>query len=87
MRKFIIYFVYSPKYVIDFHTGQPQAISKDSADGVLGNIAAAGANAAWNIANFVLDGCGLTHAGANLQGVGNVGDGAGPLYASTTGPG
>ena len=39
------------------------------------------------IANFVLDGCGLTHAGANLQGFGNVGDGAGPLYASTTGPG
>ena len=54
---------------------------------MLGDIAAAGANAAWNIANFVLDGCGLTHAGANLQGVGNVEDGAGPLYASTTGPG
>ena len=37
---------------------------------------------AWNIANFVLDGCGLTHAAADLHGVGNVGDEAGPLYAS-----
>ena len=35
----------------------------------------------------MLDGCGLTQAGANLQGVGNVEDGAEPLYASTTGPG
>ena len=50
-------------------------------------IAAAGANAAWNIANFVLDGCVLTNAEANLQAVGNVGDGAGPMYALTTGPG
>ena len=54
---------------------------------MLGDIAAADANAAWNIANFVLDGCGLTYAGENLQGVGNVEDGAGPLYAFTTGPG
>ena len=28
-----------------------------------------------------------THAEANLQGVRNVGDGAGPLYVSTTGLG
>ena len=34
--------------------------AKDSADEVLGDIAAAGATAAWNIANFVLDGFGLT---------------------------
>ena len=54
---------------------------------MLGNIAAAGANAAWNIANSVLDGWELTHAGENLQGVGNVGDRAGPLHASTTGSG
>ena len=60
--------------------------AKDSADGVLGDIAAAGANAAWNIANFMLDGCGLTHAGADLQGFGILGDGAGPLYASSSGP-
>ena len=57
----------------------------DSADGVLGDIAAAGVTAALNIANFVLDGCGLTHAGADLQGYGNLGDGAGPLYASNLG--
>ena len=60
--------------------------AKDSADGVLGDIAAAGATAAWNIANVVLDGCGLTRAGADLQGFGNLGDRAGPLYASSSGP-
>ena len=27
-----------------------------------------------------------THAGANLQGCGNLGDGAGPMYASSSGP-
>ena len=59
--------------------------AKDSADGVLRDIAAAGATAAWNIANVVLDGCGLIHAGADLQGFGNLGDGAGPLYASNSG--
>ena len=53
---------------------------------MLDDIAANGATAAWNIANFVLNGCGLTHAGADLQGFGNLGDGAGPLYASNTGP-
>ena len=53
---------------------------------MLGDIAAAGATAAWNIANFVLDGCRLSHAGADLQGFGNLGDGAGPLYASSSGP-
>ena len=31
-------------------------------------------------------GCGLTHAGADLQGFGNLGDGAGSLYASNSGP-
>ena len=58
----------------------------DSADGVLGDIAAAGATAAWNIANVVLDGWGLTHAWADLQGCRNLGDKAGPLYASSSGP-
>ena len=33
-----------------------------------------------------MDGCRLTHAGADLQGCGNLGDGAGPLYASFSGP-
>ena len=51
------------------------------------DIAASGASAAWNIANFVLDGCGLSHAGANLQGFGNIGDGARPLNAFTTNSG
>ena len=74
------------KYVIHFHTGQAQVTAKDSADGVLGDIAAAGATAAWNITNFVMDGCGLTHAGANLQGFGNLADGTGPLYALSSGP-
>ena len=60
--------------------------TRDFEDGVLGDIAAAGATAAWNIANFVLDGCGLTHAGADLQGFGNFGDGSGTLYASNSGP-
>ena len=60
--------------------------AKDSADGVLGDIAAAGASAAWNIANFVLDGCGLIHAGADQQRFGNLGNGAKPLYASNSGP-
>ena len=60
--------------------------AKDSADGLLGDIAAAGATAAWDIANFVLDGCGLTHTGADLQGFEYLQDGAGPLYASNSGP-
>ena len=33
-----------------------------------------------------MDGCLLTHAGANLQGFGNLSDGTGPLYASSSGP-
>ena len=33
-----------------------------------------------------MDGCGLTHAGANLQGFGNLRDKAGPLHASSSGP-
>ena len=60
--------------------------AKDSADGVLGDLTAAGATAAWKIANVVLGGCRLTHAGADLQGFGNLGDGAKPLYASNFGP-
>ena len=59
---------------------------KDSTDGVFGDIAAAGATAAWNIANYVMDGCRLTHAGENLQRFGDLGDTAGPLYASSSGP-
>ena len=34
----------------------------------------------------MLGGCGLNHTGADLQGFGNLGDGAGPLYASNFGP-
>ena len=54
--------------------------AKDSADGVLGDIAAAGATGAHNIANFLLDGCGLARAGADLQGLGNLGNGNGPIH-------
>ena len=60
--------------------------AKDSTDGVFGDIAAAGVVAAWNIANYVMDGCWLTHAGANLQRFGDFWDGAKPLYASFSGP-
>ena len=60
--------------------------AKDSTDGVCGEIAAAGVTAAWNIANYVMDGCRHTHAGANLQGFGNLGDGAKLLYALSSGP-
>ena len=52
---------------------------------MLGDIVAADATAAWNIAYVVLDGCGLTHAGADLQRFENHDDGAGPLYASKIG--
>ena len=60
--------------------------AKDSADGVLGDLTATGATAAWKITNVVLGGCGLTHAGADLQIFGNLGDGAGQMYASNSGP-
>ena len=53
----------------------------DLSDKMVKDIAAAGFTAAWNIANFVLDECGLTHAGADLQQFGNFGDKAGPLFA------
>ena len=59
--------------------------AKDSADGVLGDLSAAGATAAWKIANVVLGWCRLNHAGADLQGFGNLGDGAKFLYASNSG--
>ena len=52
---------------------------------MLDNITAAGANATLKIANGVLDGCGLTNARADLQGFGNLGDGALSLYASNSG--
>ena len=38
------------------------------------------------ISPTLIDGCRLTHAGANLEGYGNLGDGSGPLYASFSGP-
>ena len=59
---------------------------KDSADKLFEDIAAVGSNAVHNIANNLLDGCKLFHAGANLQGFGNLGDGARPDYALTSGP-
>ena len=65
---------------IPLHTNQPQVIAKDSADGVLGDIAAAGATAAHNIANFLLDGIGITRAGADMQGLGFLGSGDGPIH-------
>ena len=74
------------KTVIHSHTGQSQVTANDSVDGVLGDIIAAGAIAAWKIANYVMDGCGLSHAGANLQEFGNFGDNAGLLYGSNSGP-
>ena len=57
----------------------------DSADGLLKDIAAVAVNAVHNVANYLLDGCGLVHAQANLQKFGNLGDGAGPDYASASG--
>ena len=61
-------------------------IGKNSADELLGDIAAVEANAVHNVENYLLDGCGLAQARANLQGFGNFGDGAGPDYASASGP-
>ena len=57
----------------------------DSAHKLLGEIAAAGVTAAWNIANLVLDGCGNTHAAADLRGFGNLRDGSGPLCVTSSG--
>ena len=59
--------------------------AKISANRVLGDITAAGAAASWKIANVVLDKWGLTYAGPDLRGFGNLGDGAGFLYASSSG--
>ena len=53
---------------------------------MLWDILAAGATAAWNIGNFVLNGCRLTHAIADLQKFGNLRDGAKPLFALFFGP-
>ena len=74
------------KYVIHFHTGQPQVTKKDSGDGVLKDITAAGATAAKKIANYVLDGCKLTHAGANLQQFNNLKNKVGFMYVSNSSP-
>ena len=54
--------------------------AKDSADKVLGDVVAAGATAAHNIANFLLDGCKLTRAKANLQVLGNLESGDEPIH-------
>ena len=59
---------------------------KNSAVGVLGDFSAAGATAARKIVKVVLGGCGLTHAGADLQGFVNLKDGTGPLHDSNFGP-
>ena len=59
--------------------------AKDSADGVLRDIAEAGATEAWNIANFFMDKCVLTHAGATMRGFLNLGDRVGLMYASNSG--
>ena len=57
--------------------------TKNSAGRVLGDLIAAGATAAWKIANVLLGECGLTHAGADLQRFGNFGDGADPCMPQT----
>ena len=54
--------------------------AKDSADGVLGDIFADGATAAHNIANYLLEICRLTRAGADLQKLGNLGNEDGPIH-------
>ena len=68
------------KVLYPFLHRQTEVTAKDSADGVLGDIATAGATAAYNIANFLPDGCGLTRAGADLQGLENLGNGNGPIH-------
>ena len=60
--------------------------ANDSADWVFGDIAAAGGTSAWNIADFVMDGCKLIYAGANLQRSGTLEDGTKPLFASSSEP-
>ena len=58
--------------------------AKDSSDGLLGDIAAVVANAVNSFTTYLLDGCGLSHGGANLQGFGNYGDGAGYVSGSAS---
>ena len=60
-------------------------MTEQSADGVLGDLTSAGATAAWKIDNVVLGRFGLTHAEADLQGFGNLGDKAGTLYSLNSG--
>ena len=60
--------------------------AKNSEDKVLGESAVAGTIAAWNIANFVIDGCRLTYAKANLQGFGKYRRKSETPYASFSGP-
>ena len=69
-----------------FCIGQAQLTANDSTDEVFGDIAAAGATAAWKIAIYFIGFCELTNAKAYLQKFGNLGDEAGPLYASFTSP-
>ena len=49
---------------------------------MLGDLAAACATAAWNLANVELEKCGLTHAEAGLNKFVNFGHEAGILYDS-----
>ena len=56
--------------------------ANDSEDKVISKIAAAGKTSAWNIANFVIDGCKLTYCKLNLQIFANCGNKTGPLYES-----
>ena len=65
---------------------QQQLTGNDPADGVLKDIAAVGANAVHNVANYLLNGCRLAHARDNLQGFEILNDGAGPLIASNSKP-
>ena len=86
MRTIVQYLIKLYVFIIHFYKSQPQVTAKNSADEVLGDIAADGAIAALNISNFVLAGCRLTHVAADLQGFGNFEGEAGPLYASKSCP-
>ena len=47
---------------------------------MLENNAAAGATAVHSFENLLLDGCGITRAEADLQGLGNLGNEDGPIH-------
>ena len=46
--------------------------AQDTADKMFGDLITAGANAFTNFASVLVDGCGLSRAGADMQGFGDV---------------